>query len=267
MKTVKVSVAMRGLVATLGAILFSAVAGFSQGAPQTVQVGYAVVTPASPIAAGLDVFETFVQTRSQDTLEVGVFPTNLITNALVPVDVSRSLLKTLGIAIGNPFNSAAIVTMTLRTSDGTQLTVGTITVPAHQQISKMVTEFFIAIPSEFTGTMVISSTSPVSMVGLAFRGLNFSTIPLTDLAPTSILFPAISFGVGGLGAVLFPQFVTGGGWATEISIVNTTAGNLTVRLDLFAQDGTPLTVNLNSQTSSNFTNLVVPANGRLTVAP
>jgi hypothetical protein len=266
-KNLKVSAAIRGLVATLSAILFSAVAGFSQGASQTVRVGYAVVTPASPISTGLVVFETFVQTRILDTLEVGVLPTSLITNALVPVEVSRSLLKTLGIAVENPFNSAASVTMTLRTAAGAQFAAGTITVPAHQQISKMVTELFAAVPSEFTGTMVISSTSPVSIIGLAFRGQNYSTIPLTDLAPTSILIPAISFSVGGLGASLFPQFVTGGGWATEVSIVNTTAGNLTVRLDLFAQDGTPLTVNLNSQTSSSFTNLVVPANGLLIVAP
>jgi len=263
---------MRGLAATLSAILFSAVPGFSQAASDTV-AGYAVVTPASPIALGLVVFETFVQTRSQDTLEVSVLPTNLTTNALLPVDVSRTLLTTLGIAIGNPFNSSAIVTMTLRKSDGTQFTAITITVPAHQQISKLVTELFPApgsgsvIPSEFSGTVAITSTSPVSIVGLAFRGLNYSTVPLTDLTPTNTPIPILSFGVGGLGAFLFPQFVTGGGWATRIAIINTTAGSLTVRLDLFAQDGSPLTVTLNGQTSSSFPNLVIPANGLLKIAP
>jgi len=75
------------------------------------------------------------------------------------------------------------------------------------------------------------------------------------------------FGVGGLGAVLLPQFVTGSGWTTEIEIMNTTANTLTVRLDVFSADGTPLTVKLNGVTASSFTNLIVPANGLLKIEP
>jgi hypothetical protein len=67
--------------------------------------------------------------------------------------------------------------------------------------------------------------------------------------------------------VLLPQFVAGGGWTTTITLANTTSSSLTVRVDVFAQDGTPLTVTLNRQTSSSFTNLVIPAGGLLTLAP
>ena len=66
---------------------------------------------------------------------------------------------------------------------------------------------------------------------------------------------------------MLPQFVTGGGWTTEIEIVNTTVSDLTVRLDVFSPDGTPLTVKLNGITASSFTNLIVPANGLLKIAP
>ena len=262
---------MRRLIAALGVILYSAGALLSQ---DTVQAGYAVVTPATQTASVMSVFETFVQ----GSLQVGVFPPNLTASALLPIEVSASLAKTLGVAIANPNPAPANVTMTVRRSDGTQLTSTTTSIVTRQQISKLITELFpgpgqggfstqVGIPAEFTGTLVISSTSPVSIVGLKFRGPNYSTVPVTDLAPSNTPIPTIIPGVGGLGAVLFPQFVTGGGWGTEISITNLTSTSLTVRVDTFNQTGGPLTVRLNGQTASSFTNLAIPANGILTLLP
>lgn len=269
---------MRRLVIVFGAILFCATALFSQSATDKVLVGYAVVTPSTPITTGLVAFETINQTRSGDTLQVGVFASDLTLNGLLPVDISKKSSKTLGVAIANPNPGAANLTLTLRKTDGTQLTSTTINVPARQQISKIVTELFptpspggfsaqTTIPDEFAGTLIINSTSPVSIVGLKFRGLNYSTIPLMDLTPANNPVPAIIQGVGGIGAILFPQFVTGGVWGTEITLTNTTASNLTVRVDIFDQTGAPLPVKLNNQTLSSFTNLSVPANGLLTLAP
>jgi hypothetical protein len=268
---------MRRLVAVLGTIFWS-VAALSAQASETIQVGYAVVTPSTQTTSGMVVFETLNQTRTQDTLQVGVFPANLTLNALLPIDVSTSLGKALGVAIANPNPASANITMTVRRSDGTQLTATTTSIVGRQQISKLITELFpsasaggfstlVGIPAEFTGTLIINSSSPVSILGLKFRGANYSTVPVTDLSPATTPIPVIIPGVGGLGAVLFPQFVTGGGWGTEFAITNTTATNLTVRLDVFGQSGTPLAVRLNGQTASSFTNLVIPANGLLTIAP
>jgi hypothetical protein len=78
--------------------------------------------------------------------------------------------------------------------------------------------------------------------------------------------PTISAGIGGAGAVLLPQFATGGGWATEIVLSNTGTTAMTARVDLFKSDGTPLTATLNNQTSSSFSNLTIPAGGVITLA-
>src|SRR5262249_17806068 len=138
-------------------------------------------------------------------------------------------------------------------------------VPSHQQMSKFVTELFPSpstIPSNLTGTLAITSsgtsTLPVAVVGLRFRGRNFSTVPATNLAPAS---PSGSYGLVGPNAVILPQFAANGGWATEIVLINTGSTALTVRVDLYKQDGTPLTASLNGQTASSFTNLTIPANG------
>jgi hypothetical protein len=265
---------MRTLVLAFSAILLSVVTAFSQ--TQTVRVGYAVITPSAPTATGMVAQETFLQTREQDTLAVGVFPPVLMTNAIMPVDRSVRASTTLGVAFANPNAALASVTLTLRRSDGTLFSTSTFTISGRRQISRLITELFpnppaggfstqVAVPAEFTGTLLVNSTIPISIVGLRFRGQNFSTTPVTDLAPVFEPLPAIISGVGGLGAVMFPQFVVGGGWSTEFVIINTTSSNLTIRLDVFTTEGTALNVVVNNQTGNSFTNLLVPANGVLTL--
>ena len=164
--------------------------------------------------------------------------------------------------------------MTLRKNDGTTLGTTTVTVPSLQQTSKFVTELFTSLPSvptEVTGTLAItssgSSTLPVSVIGLRFRGANFSTLPVTNLSGNAGAVPIIAPGVGGAGAVLLPQFAAGGGWATELVLGNTGTSALTVRVDLFKNDGTPLSTGMNGQTASSFTNLTIPAGGVFVLAP
>ena len=112
-----------------------------------------------------------------------------------------------------------------------------------------------------------SSNLPVSVIGLRYRGANFSTLPVTSLSGTTTPLPTIATGVGGDGAILIPEFAAGGGWATELVMANTGTSSLIVRVDLFKEDGTPLTTALNRQTGSSFTNLAIPAGGVLILAP
>jgi hypothetical protein len=244
-----------------------------------VQSGYAVVTPATTSGlvegTGLIVFETFGMRHGPlGTSQAGVLPPGLTTNAVMFVDSSGRLSKNLGIAIVNPNSSNQNVALTLRKNDGTQLGTTTVTVPSLHQTSTFITQLFSSstIPSDVTGTLAItsagSSTLPVSVIGLRFRGDNFSTLPVTDLSGNPGPLPAFpTTGVGGAGAVLLPQFAAGGGWATELVLMNTSTSSLTVRVDLFKPDGTPLSTTLNGQTGSSFTNLVIPAGGVLVLAP
>jgi hypothetical protein len=243
-----------------------------------VQSGYAVVTPVGPATSGtttgLVVFETF-GLRGQSSygaLQAGVLPPDLTTDAILFIDTSDRLYKSLGVAMMNPNASNANVTLTLRGTNGTQLASTTVNLPSHQQISKLIRDLFSgqsSIPSEVTGTLEISSSSslPISAIGLRFRGPNFSTLPVTNLSGNAGALPTLANGVGGAGAVLLPQFAAGGGWATELVLLNTGTNSLTVRVDLFKLDGTPLTTSLNGQSGTSFTNLTIPPGGVLTLAP
>ena len=266
------------LKSVLALVLLVPLGSWAQTTPPPIQVGYVVITPASPSITPVPAFETFTQTRTFDTLQVGVLAPDLATNVLLPLEVSASLSKTLGVAIANPNSGATQITLTVRRPDGTQFATNTLTVLARQQISRLITELFPGppiggaggqpgIPTEFNGTLVITSTLPASILGLKFRGDNYSTIPAIDIAPGTFPIPVIITGVGGSGATLFPQFVTGGNWSTEITIFNTASTPQTVRVDVFTPTGVPFSVRFNGQTSSSFLNLVIPGSGSLILAP
>lgn len=276
---------MRKIFGSLVVFLLSATLSFAEGNSgqnnkhddfdddRPIQVGWAVITPAAGATSsstnGMVVFASFGKNNGSDTTQAGIFPPALTTNTILFVNSSGRLSRNLGVAIVNPGSSSTNVTMTLRREDGTLLATKTIQVASHHQESKFVTELFSgqsAVPSDLTGTLTITSTSPISVIGLRFRGANFSTLPVTSLSTPGTM-PAITTEIGGAGALLLPQFATGGGWATEIDIVNTGTTSLIVCIDLFKPDGSALTATLNRQTASSFTNLTIPAGGVLTVSP
>ena len=125
----------------------------------------------------------------------------------------------------------------------------------------------VRMPAEFTGTVQVDSTVPISVIGIRFRGLNFSATPLVPLAISTSPLPILTSGVGGIGASLLPVFAVDGRWATEIMLINTNASSVTVRLDLYNDDSSPLTTGLNGQLVSSITNVVIPARGTVVYAP
>jgi len=274
---------MRRLLTVCVAILISTVFGFSQSGfgggggtggqgrddhddSAPIQSGYAVITPAFP-TSDLVVFGTFGLRHGSDTTQASIIPPDLTTNAIMFANSGDRLLRNLGVALVNPGVGSVDVTLTLRKDDGTSVNATTITVATHRQIAKLITELFSALPRDITGTLSITATGPISAIGLRFRGSNFSTLQVTNITKFPGPLPIMATGVGGIGAILVPQFAAGGGWVTEILIANIGTNSLTVRLDLFKQDGTPLTAALNRQTGSSFTNLTIPAGGLLSMAP
>lgn len=234
------------------------------------QSGYAVVTPSSSTAT-LAVFETFGLKRVDGTTQAGVLPASMTKNAIVFVSSSAPVSRNLALALVNPGNAAANVTATLQNENGTILATNVLTLNARQQRSQFITDLFATqtpLLTDLTGTLRIASDLPVALVGLRFRGANFSTLPITNLSIGTLSLPEISTGVGGANAVLLPQYATGGGWATEIVVENLGTTSETARVDLFKQDGTPLVTKVNGlPAASSFTNLSIPAGGVITLAP
>jgi hypothetical protein len=212
------------------------------------------------------VFETFSSGYVTNATEASVLAGAMTTQSVFFASSSTRLLRTLGIAIANPGNTAANVTLTLRRGgDGSRTAARTITVGARRQVTDFVSDLFSTVPAmlpDFDGSLTITSETPVAVVALRFRGPNFSSLPITSISGDSPV-PQIATGVGGAEAVILPHFAAGGSWASEIVISNTTMVPKAVRLDLFKQDGTALTTTFNGQQGSSFQNLIIPAEGIL----
>src|SRR5207237_580178 len=149
-----------------------------------------------------------------------------------------------GVAIVNPNATSASVTLTLRNGSGVTVSGPLlVSVASHQQVSKYIDQFFAGPVPELQGSLLVTSNAPVAVMGLRFRGINFSTLPATSLS-ADVAVPVIATGVGGPGSILLPQFAGGGGWASQVVVMNTSAAALTIRIDLFKQDGTPFSLTL-----------------------
>lgn len=227
-----------------------------------VQTGYVIVTPTDGNAQGLVVFETFGKRRGSDLQQAGVVPSSLSTHAVLFVNSNGRLSRNLGAAIVNPGPDAANIDLRLFDDKGVELGATSLTLDPGSQVSAFVTEIFAdtpSVPKDLTGTLHIESDHPVGVVGLRFRGENFSTIPVTSLTAPADL--PLADGVGGEGSVLLAHFAVGGGWATELVLANSGNDSLTVRVDLFRPDGSEFEVILNGQTASSFEDILIPPRG------
>jgi hypothetical protein len=238
-----------GLPAVVGVLLAILLGAGAALAQDTVQVGYVILTIDGPDQCDVRAFETFGLQRGGETTQAFYVSTN------------ANLSRDLGLAIVNPGNSAANLVLTLQNDTGKVVATKALTLNARQQTSQYISQLFSNRPeiADFNGTVIIESSTPVSMVGLRFRGQNFSTIPLINLGTASAV-PVRETGIGGPSAAILPQFATGGGWASQIVLLNHDYSKPhVVRMDFFNQDGTPLTVTLNGQSGSSFRNLSVGA--------
>ncbi len=238
-----------------------------------VQVGYVVVTPAAE-AEGLTVFETFGRHHGGETQPAGVLPSAMTSHAVLFVNTSGRLSRNVGVAIANPGSEPAAIGLKLYDDQGKLLadyesSNNPLVVDPGAQVAKYVTELFSSQPEvlrDFTGMLDITSDPAVAIIGIRARGENFSTLPVTSLSGPAPV-PVLGEGIGGPGAIILAHFAAGGGWATEIVIANGGMDDVVVRVDLFMQNGDPLDVELNDQTSSSLTDITVPAHGVVTLAP
>jgi hypothetical protein len=245
-----------------------------------IKSGYLVITPDTASDAPTVTFTYGTVSQGSVQSQAGIIPTMMATDASMFVEVIPSISRNIGVAIANPSGSVNVVTLTLRDESGIVLgSPANVSVPAHQQVAKFVTEVFGAdvIANGFRGSLRMQSSTPFAVAGLRFAGAVFSTLPvgitaavpgvptMTLTAGTAPHSPAAGT-VGGTTGVIVPQFAIAGGWATQIALVNNTTATLVGRIDIFDTTGTPMPVHLNSETRSTFT-YSIPVGGTFVLAP
>ncbi len=245
-----------------------------------IQTGYVIITPDHDTVAPTTTLTFGMVQNGVVQHQAGIVSPGVTTGATLLIDVLGSAGRNLGLAIVNPGSTLNTITITLRNDDGT--TAGTpivLNIDPYKQVSKFVNELFSpgVLDQNFLGSIHIQSGTPFAVLGLRFVGANFSTLAAGNTGTTTAV-PArtLSAGpvadtpragiVGGPEALVMPQFAIGGGWATQIAMVNPSSSEITGRIDIFDINGQPLVVRLNGAMKSTFS-YSIPARGTSVLAP
>lgn len=167
--------------------------------------------------------------------ESGVPTATPTTHARIYVDQSGS--HGTGLAIANPASSGITVTLKAYQTDGSTpagTSVGPMDLDGKGHGASFVSQLISGLPSNFTGILDISSSSP--FVALTLRSLinsrdNFlvTAFPIADATQSA---PA---------PLVFPQIADGGGYVTQFILLSAQGASSTT-LNLYGETGTPLAV-------------------------
>lgn len=196
------------------------------GGTGSVAVGYARVQPTSPdpTPTGLAIFGY----RQGGVLvsEAAVPAAPLTQSGRLDVQVGGS--TNTGLAIANPNDSPARIDFTFTTPDGSTVSQSFETVPANGQIARFLSEPPFNSGANANGSFTFTSSLPVSAIALRSFLNQRSESLLTTL-------PVFTPGVSSTAPSVFPHFATGGGWSSQIVLVNPLDQTLTGSIQLVEQ--------------------------------
>ncbi len=222
-----------------------------------LSVGYARIQPSSgsTTPTGVAIFGF----RQNNTLvtEAGVPASPLLTSARTYAEVNGPVNT--GLAIANPNSQAATINFHFTDAAGIDFGAGSTSIPANQQTAKFLDQApFNGLAGRATlqGTFSFTSNVPVSVIAL--RGLTnergeflITTLPITDLSAAAAS-----------GTVYLPHFADGGGWITQIVLVNPSDTPSTGTIQFFGQGSStaaagPVSLTANGQAATSF-NYTIP---------
>src|SRR5437870_12246588 len=200
-------------------VYFGGTSLMTAGTAASTSAGYARIHPntGSTTPSGLAIFGF----RQNNVLvsETGVPASLPLTSGRIYAEVAGAVDT--GLAIANPNNSTATIHFFFTDAAGNDLGSGSTTIAANGQLAKFLDQEPFNGPPSFQGTFSLTSDVPVGVIAL--RGLTnerseflMSTLPVIDTTAPP-----------GSGTVVVPQFADGGGWVTQIFLVNPTDNPMT----------------------------------------
>ena len=217
---------------------------------QTIQVGYTLVTATGgtgvPASSALFTFENSGVLVSQ----AGVPATAPMLSGRIVVD---EVVTQTALALVNPSIASASIQFTLRDAAGNQVGTETRSLGPGQHLALFVSELFANMPAGLLGSLTFTSDQALAPLTLR-QSINsrgeplYATLPVVDLTTAA-----------GVDSVVFPHLAAGGGYTTQLLLVNETDGAIQGTVRLKQSDGTPLVVRLGSQNVSSFAYFLPPA--------
>ena len=227
----------------------------SQGTSPELRVGYGQVETDDGMGppAGLAIFSSRVN---------GVLVSEAGVPAVPPVLEGRIFAETdgvvrTGLAMANPNDTTAIVAFFFTDSDGIDSGHGTFTLGPREQIAQFLDEAPFNGGFEMWGTFTFTADLPVAVIALRGFVNERSEFLMTTLPVAPIAVPTT-------GTVYFPLFADGGGWTTQVILVNPTHAPIRGSVQFFGsgsqtEAAAPATLTLaDGRSGSAFTYAIPP---------
>ena len=228
------------------------------GSPDSTTVGYARIQPGpgGTTPAGLAIFAY----RQNGVLvsEASVPASPLIQSGRIYAEVNGPVNT--GLAIANPNGEPVTISFYFTDANGRDFGQGSTIVPSEGQIARFLNETPFNGGSSISGTFTFTSSRPVSVIAL--RGFSnerseflITTLPVAELSAISE-------------SITFPHFADGGGWKTQLALINPTDEPLSGLAEFFAQDsasapGQPVDVTVDGQTGRRFSWSIAPRSSKI----
>ena len=196
----------------------------SQSTSPELHVGYGQVETDDGMGppAGLAIFSSRVN---------GVLVSEAGVPAVPPVLEGRIFAETdgavrAGIAMANPNDTAATITFFFTDSDGIDSGHDTFTLGPREQTARFLDEAPFNGGSAMFGTFTFTADLPVAVIALRGFVNERSEFLMTTLPVAPIAVPTT-------GTVYFSHFADGGGWTTQVILVNPTHAPISGSVQLF----------------------------------
>jgi hypothetical protein len=200
----------RALSASEIQLVYQFAGGVTPTGPPKIEFVRIPAPPGSVLPSGVAIISLRVGDRVVTEAEMPA--SRPIQSGRIYVEVDGSV--TAGISMANLNPQDAVVSFHFTTNEGIDFGQGSFTLYANRQISALLTEAPFSGPTSMQGTLTFSSSVPISVVVL--RGLinERSDFLLSTL-------PVIDPGAMATGTII-PHIADGGGWRTEVVLVNPT---------------------------------------------
>jgi hypothetical protein len=207
------------------------------GGSTQLTAGYATLSSNVPIG-GHALFQTMTGNRILSEAAVGLsIPTMGFTAYIDNTGNAYS-----GYAVANFGAKAANLTLALREASGTLRGTQALSLPPGHHVAEFALQRFPAATAGFEGTLEVSSDVKVAAVALRYDNPEqnvFSTLPVLGNEAATTLY--------------FPQVADGGGYRTNLILINTSATATTASLDFFADDGSRLALPIGGTEKTSYT--------------
>ena len=198
----------------------------------TLRTGYVVVR-ADTGQTGPAV-RSIIQLRQNGRLVglTGIYPSPPARRSQTFVDVTEG--HDSGVALLNDGAGPAVIRLTVYNNQGSALPgTATLTLAARTQTASFVSQLFPSLPRGFRGAMEMSSDSPIQ--AMALRSTSTTDRFLIAALPVESLDARRNDAV-----LYFPQIVDGGGFSSEIFLMNLGGTIANPRLSLVSPQGQPI---------------------------